>query len=72
MTIGERIKKYRKEKGWKQSQLAEEADLCTVYISRYETGRWLPSLISIIAIADALGVTLDELVGRKVKNEETV
>lgn len=70
MTIGERIRKYRKEKGWPQSQLAEEADLCTVYISSYETGRWLPSLLNIIAIADALNVTLDDIVGRKVKNEE--
>lgn len=70
MTIGERIRKYRKEKGWTQSQLAEEADLCTVYISSYETGRWLPSLLNIIAIADALNVSLDDIVGRKVKNEE--
>lgn len=70
MTIGERIRKYRKEKGWTQSQLAEEADLCTVYISSYETGRWLPSLLNLIAIADALNVTLDDIVGRKVKNEE--
>ena len=70
MTIGERIRKYRKEKGWTQSQLAEEADMFTSYISHYEAGRWLPSLLNIIAIADALNVSLDDIVGRKVKNEE--
>lgn len=72
MTIGERIRKYRKERGWTQTQLAEEADLCTCYISFYETGKWLPSLLNIIAIADALNVSLDDIVGRTVHNEETV
>ena len=70
MTIGERIRKYRKEKGWTQTQLAEEADLFTSYISHYETGIWLPCLLNLIAIADALNVSLDDLVGRKVKNEK--
>ena len=72
MTIGERIRKYRKERGWTQTQLAVEADLLTCYISFYETGKWLPSLLNIIAIADALNVSLDDLVGRTVHNEETV
>lgn len=71
MTIGERIRKYRKERGWTQSQLAEEADLFTSYISHYEAGIWLPSLLNIIAIADALNVSLDDLVGRTVHNEKT-
>ena len=69
MTIGERIRKYRKEREWTQADLAFEADVLSVYISYYETGRTLPSIINLIAIADALEVSLDDLVGRKVKNE---
>lgn len=70
-TIGERIRKYRKEKGWTQSQLAEETDLLSVYISAYENGRWMPNILNMIAIADAFEVSLDELVGRRVNNERT-
>lgn len=70
MTIGDYIRKYRKEKGWTQAQLAEEADLLTVYVSSYETGRTLPSLLNAISLADALGVSLDDLVGRRVNNEQ--
>lgn len=70
MTIGERIKKARKDKGWTQAQLAAEAGTTSISISFYETGRMFPSVLNLISIADALGVTLDDLVGRKVKNDE--
>lgn len=70
MTIGEGIKKARKEKGLTQAQLAAEAGVLTISISFYETGRTFPSVLNLISIADALGVTLDDLVGRTVKNDE--
>ena len=67
MTIGEAIKKARKAKGWTQKQLAAEAGTCKICISYYETGRAFPSILNLISLADALGVTLDDLVGRTVK-----
>lgn len=70
MTIGENIRKLRKEKGWTQAELAFEADTNSLSISYYENGRALPSILNLISIADALGVTLDELVGRtKIKRK---
>ena len=66
MTIGESIRKARKAKGWTQAQLAWEAGTQTIYISFYENDRQYPNLMNLISLADALGVTLDDLVGRKV------
>jgi transcriptional regulator with XRE-family HTH domain len=63
-TIGEAIRKARKEKGMTQAQLAAAADIYSMYISHYETGKKFPSILNLIAIADALGVSLDYLVGR--------
>ena len=65
MTIGEGIKKARTEKGWTQAQLATEAGILSLSVSFYETGRTYPSVLNLISIADALEVSLDELVGRK-------
>ena len=65
MTIGEGIKKARTEKGWTQAQLAIEAGILSLSVSFYETGRTYPSVLNLISIADALEVSLDELVGRK-------
>lgn len=67
MTIGESIRKERLDRGWTQSELAYRADINTVSISHYETGRVIPSLMAIIGIADAFGISLDALVGRKVQ-----
>lgn len=67
MTIGEAMRKARQNKGWTQKQLAEESGVNMLSISFYETGRAFPSLLNLISLADALGVTLDDLVGRTCK-----
>ena len=36
--IGEKIKKYRKEKGYTQKKIAEKCGLSEIYIKKYETG----------------------------------
>ncbi|MBU0672380.1 MAG: helix-turn-helix transcriptional regulator, partial [Candidatus Margulisbacteria bacterium] len=48
-----------------QFQLAHKAGLTVTAIANYEQGRAKPSYEVLIKIADALGVSLDELVGRK-------
>ena len=68
MTIGESIRKERKQRGWTQADLSAKADLPVITISMYENGRFLPSALSLIALADAFGISLDKLVGRKVAN----
>ena len=64
MTIGEAMKKARREKGYSQPKLAMKSGLLVQNISVWETGRAFPNIINLIPIADALGITLDELVGR--------
>ena len=66
MTIGESIRKARLEKGYSQTKLSIKSGISVSVISYWETGRVFPTLINLIPVADALGVTLDELVGRKV------
>lgn len=66
MTIGENIKQERLARGWTQIELARRADVNITSISFYENGREIPSVMSLIGLADAFGISLDQLVGRKV------
>lgn len=66
MTIGESIKKARKDKGLNQTQLAAAVGANTAQVSWWETGRTFPSILTCISLADYFGITLDELVGRTV------
>lgn len=65
MTIGEWMRKARTDKGWTQLQLARESGVNLISISFYENGKTYPSLLNLISIADALNITIDELIGRK-------
>ena len=70
MTIGQAIRKARKKKGIKQYKLAESVGVKSSMVSWWETGRSFPHILNCISLADALGVTLDELVGRRTENEQ--
>lgn len=70
LTIGEAIKKARIDKGLSRSKLSFEARIPVQNIYQWETDRAYPSIINLIPVADVLGVTLDELVGRMVKADE--
>lgn len=64
LTIGQAIKKARKAKKFTQAKLERKAGLSRASISHWENDLVSPNIINVITIADALGVTLDELVGR--------
>ena len=64
MTIGERIKKARKDKGLTQKKLAEKIFVVPEALSRWEKGRRHLSAQTLCDIADALEMSIDELVGR--------
>ena len=61
LTIGEKIKKYRLEKGWTQEKLAKEAEISTISIQQYEGNRRNAKFETIIKIAEALEVPPVEL-----------
>jgi len=60
-----RIKEIRKEKGMTAIELAKAVHTTPVSISRYETGKRMPSILKVAEIAKVLGVTVDELIGKK-------
>ena len=59
--LGKNIKKYRQLKGLRQSDLAEMAGCGSSHIGQLENGRGTPSLEIAINIANALEVTVDQL-----------
>ncbi|WP_338845988.1 helix-turn-helix transcriptional regulator [Clostridium perfringens] len=59
--IGQRIRDARVAKGWPQSELAFRAGLNSAYVSHIETGKTKLALPTIVKIANALSVSVDEL-----------
>lgn len=62
ISIGNRIKEFRIAKKWTQAKLAEESGVEPSNISHIERAATKLSLPTMVNIANALGVTLDELV----------
>jgi len=60
--IGARIREVRKAKGWTQERLAEKAGVEPSNISHIERAATKLSLPTLVSIANALEVSLDELV----------
>lgn len=63
MTFGERIISLRKKQKWSQDELAKKVGTSAPIIGRYERNEIKPSIETAKNIADALGVTLDYLLG---------
>ena len=61
VSLGEKLKQLRKEKGWSQDELAFHAQIDGRQVSRYENDRVMPSVEVIIKIATAYDVSLDYL-----------
>lgn len=57
MGVGERIKKFRKQKGLTQVKLAEKAGISRSYLADVESDRYNPSLTTLMDLAQALNVT---------------
>lgn len=62
--VGSRIREARKRLGLNQEQLAELARLNRVTIAKYESGKVEPGAQALSRIADALEITVDQLLGR--------
>lgn len=67
MKINEALKYQREVNGYSQSALAKETGISQPKISYYESGKHLPLIEDCIKLADFYGITLDELVGRDLK-----
>lgn len=72
VTLGQNIRKYRIKRGMRQADLAEICDCSNSHIGQIENARGVPSLEMTVKIANALGVTTDQLVSNSYKNPEQV
>ncbi|MCA1717291.1 MAG: XRE family transcriptional regulator [Actinobacteria bacterium] len=59
--VGERLRRLRKERGWKLEDLAERTNLSRAYLSRLENGERQPSLTALFHVAQAYGVAFSSL-----------
>ncbi len=66
MEIGERLAKVRKEKGYKQKDIADKLNVSQQVISNIERNATSPDINFLRGLADLYGMSLDELIGRQV------
>lgn len=69
--IGLQIRTLRKTRNLYQNTLAEMVGVSRGHINAIEHGRYMPNLTTAIKIADALGITLDDLAGRSNNERDT-
>ena len=65
-TVGSRMRRFREERGMSLSQLGEKAGISKGYLSSLENepSARRPSAETLYAVADVLGVTIADLLGR--------
>lgn len=58
-----RVRDTRERRGLTQLELAVRAGITPSTLSRIENGHQLPNLVTVIALAKTLGVSIEEMVG---------
>ncbi len=71
MKLNENLRILRRERGLTQAELAQKMKLKQYNISDYEIGRIEPNVATLIRFAEVFNVSLDFLVGRKIKEDST-
>ncbi len=64
--VAESLKQSREERGMSPYELARALGINHQNVYRWERGQALPSIEMCIKLADFYGVSLDELVGRRI------
>jgi transcriptional regulator with XRE-family HTH domain len=64
-TMGQRLARLRKERGWTQVELAERTGIVQTVLSDYERGKLRLNADMIVRFASALDITTDELLQPK-------
>lgn len=71
LQTGKLIQELRKQKGFTQQQLADMLNLSNKTISKWESGSGSPDISNLPPLADALGVSVDELLRGKLQETES-
>lgn len=61
--LGETIRKLREQRGLTQDRLADQIGLSAMAIQYYEDNMWRPGSGTIVKLAEALDVSIADLVG---------
>ena len=67
--FSERLKQIRQQKGLSQQELAERLCVVRQTISKWEKGLSLPDAEMLVNLADALGISVYELLGIQMENQ---
>lgn len=71
MAFSDNLRKARKRLHKSQAALSGETGVSVAAICKYESGQMLPTVITGVELAKALGVTVEYLVtGKEMKNDE--
>ncbi len=70
MELGERLAKIRKEKGYKQKDLADRLNVSQQVVSNIERNATTPDIDFLMGAADLYCMSIDELIGRRVISKE--
>ena len=65
MPLGENLKHAREHKGLTQKELARQVLVNSVNIAYFENGDKIPSITTLVRIADTLNCSIDSLLDRK-------
>ena len=69
--FGENLKTFRKQKGFSQEELATRLHVVRQTISKWEKNLSVPDADTLIRLAEILEVSVSELLGAKIENENT-
>ena len=67
--IGGFLRDLRKEKGQTQEELADKFSISSKTVSRWETGKTLPDLATLVELADHYDVDIKEMIAGERKSE---
>ena len=69
--FGENLKTLRKQKGFSQEELAVRLHVVRQTVSKWEKNLSVPDADTLIRLAEILEVSVSELLGAKIENENT-
>lgn len=70
MEFNERIRMLLEEQHLSQKDLAIKAGITEASMSKYLSGERTPRIDVVVNLANALGVTADELIGNEIENDK--
>lgn len=68
--FSENLKTLRKQKGFSQEELAARLHVVRQTVSKWEKGQSVPDAGTLIRLAEVLEVSVSELLGEKIENEQ--